>query len=389
MMIVLLVGVVARVALTPITYGQDFIVWDLVARALLHGQNFYAHRPAHLPGGPYGYLPLFAYIELPFRFLANVLPVSFTILGKIPVLAGDALVAWCIVRWCRRAEVSESLTVLAVALFWLNPLVLYNGAWYGRFDTLCVGLLMMALLAGPPVMKPDGHRAWGAPIYFGLAIAAKTFPAFLLPWFIRNGRERGRMFWYTALSAFVVSLPLILLSPSEVVKSVLLYDANKTPTNFSWLLPLSEMWGKDMTRAIGTFVLLGFFVSLIALTMLDLPEYCCAGFCAFLVFSKVVNEQYLVWIIPFLALLYVTNRKRPNLWLLVFFTVIGSLVNPFVHPFGRQGTMPTVWANVLLAGATTAYLVWLVVDHRRQQSSDDLIVLDDYLDYALTTPARP
>jgi hypothetical protein len=280
-------------------------------------------------------------------------------------------------RWCRRAGLPESKVVQAVALFWLNPLVLYNGAWYGRFDTFCVALLLAAVLVGPPVQRPDGKRA-RSPIYFGLAVATKTFPAFLLPWFIRNGRERARMFWYTALTAFVVSLPLIVLSPGEVVKSVVLYDANKTPTNLSWLLPLSQMWGKDMTRAIGTFVLLGFIVSLIVLTSLELMEYCCAGFCAFIVFSKVVNEQYLVWVLPFLAVLYVTTRKKPHLWLLLFFTVIGSIVNPFVHPFGAQGTMPTIWANLSIAFATSAYLVWLVRARRRELADSDVLVLDDF-----------
>ncbi len=379
MTIVLLIGALARVVLVPITFGQDFVVWNLVSNALLHGNNFYAHPPAHLPGGPYGYLPLFAYIELPFRFLATVTSVPFTIFGKLPVLAGDAGVVWAIVRWCRARGVSQRDEVLAVALWWLNPLVLYNGAFYGRFDSLCLALLLAALLAGPPVLRADGRRS-RSPIYLGLAVAAKTFPAFLLPWFLRNGRERARMFWGTVAATVVVSLPLILLSPVAVVKSVLLYDANKTPTNLSWLLPLSEMWGKDMTRAIGTFVLLGFFVSLVALTMLELPEYCCAAFCAFIVFSKVVNEQYLVWVVPFLAVLYVTTRRRPHLWLLGLFTAIGSLVNPFVHPFGRQGTMPTVWVNVLLFAATSAYLIWLVRERRDAVRRQRVVVLDDYLD---------
>ncbi len=379
MMIVVLIGALARVVLVPITFGQDFVVWNLVARALLNGRNFYAHPPAHLPGGPYGYLPLFAYLEVPFKFLANVTPVSFTILGKVPMIAGDIGVAWAISRWCRRTGVSARNEVIAVALWWLNPLVLYNGAFYGRFDSLCLALLLAALLAGPPGVRADGRRS-RSPIWLGLAVAAKTFPAFVLPWFIRNGRERGRMFWGTAVTAVLVSLPLILLSPVAVVKSVLLYDTNKTPTNLSWLLPLSQMWGRDMTRAIGTFVLLGFFVSLVALTMLELTEYCCAAFCAFIVFSKIVNEQYLVWVMPFLAILYVTTRRRPHLWLLVTYTLIGSFVNPFVHPFGRQGTMPTVWANVLLVLVTGWYLVWLVQQRRRVLASQRVIVLDDYLD---------
>ena len=127
-------------------------------------------------------------------------------------------------------------------------------------------------------------------------------------------------------------------------------------------------------------MLLGFFVSLIVLTVLELPEYCCAAFCAFIVFSKVVNEQYLVWVIPFLAVLYVTTRKRQHLWLLGLYTVIGSLLNPFVHPIGRQGTMPTEWVNVLLALSTAAYLIWLVRDRRRALAAEPVVVIDRYLD---------
>ncbi|HEY3833844.1 MAG TPA: glycosyltransferase 87 family protein [Acidimicrobiia bacterium] len=379
MVLVIIAGAIARVVLVPISFGQDFVVWRLVSSALLHGRNFYAHPPAHLPGGPYGYLPLFAYVELPFRLLSNVTPVSFTILGKLPVLAGDVGVAWGIAAWCRRSGLSYRTEVLAVALWWLNPLVLYNGAFYGRFDSLCLAFLLAALLAGPPVPRGEGRRS-RSPIYFGLGIAAKTFPAFVLPWFIRNGRERARFFWTTVLTTVLVSLPLIVLSPGDVVKSVLLYDTNKTPTNMSWLLPLSQMWGKDMTRAIGTFVLLGFFVSLIVLTKLELPEYCCAAFCAFIVFSKVVNEQYLVWVIPFLAVLYVTTRKRQHLWMLGLYTAIGSLLNPFVHPIGRQGTMPTEWVNVLLALSTAAYLIWLMADRRRTLAGEPVVVIDRYLD---------
>ena len=169
------VGAVVRLVLLPISWGQDFVVWSLVSNALLHGSNFYAHKPAHLPGWPYGYLPLFAYIEMPFRLLANVTPVPFTVAGKIPVLVGDVGVAWAISRWCRRCGVSRGREVAAVALWWLNPLVLYNGAFYGRFDSLCLWLLLEALLAGPPVLRADGKRS-RAPIYMGLGIAAKTFP---------------------------------------------------------------------------------------------------------------------------------------------------------------------------------------------------------------------
>ena len=122
---------------------------------------------------------------------------------------------------------------------------------------------------------------------------------------------------------------------------------------------------EDTTRAIGTFILLGFFATLIVLTKLDLLEYCAAGFCAFVVFSKIVNEQYLVWALPFLVLLVAQRRGRHHTWMLGVFTVVGTVINPLIHPLGLQGHTDTFWINFVLAGSTTAYLV---IEWRAQQA---------------------
>ncbi len=81
-------GLVVRAILVPITHGPDFAVWDLASRATLDGVNVYAHHPAYT-GGPYTYLPLFLYIELPFQWIAMHTGVPFTILGKLPIVAAD------------------------------------------------------------------------------------------------------------------------------------------------------------------------------------------------------------------------------------------------------------------------------------------------------------
>jgi hypothetical protein len=40
--------------------------------------------------------------------------------------------------------------------------------------------------------------------------------------------------------------------------------------------------------------------------------------------------------------------------------------------------MPTIWANLMLAIGTSAYLVWLVRARRRALAANDVLVLDDF-----------
>src|SRR5581483_4113606 len=132
--LVFLAGIIIRAILIPITHGNDFIVWDLASRATLAGSNIYAHHPRGYPGGPYTYPPLFLYSELPFQWLALHLGVSFVILGKLPIVAGDLLTAALLAAYLARRGYDERTVALGAALYFLNPLVLYNGAFYGRFD---------------------------------------------------------------------------------------------------------------------------------------------------------------------------------------------------------------------------------------------------------------
>ncbi len=64
--------------------------------------------------------------------------------------------------------------------------MLYNGAFYGRFDSVAVALLLLA------VHMWHGRTAgagWRFSATYALAIAAKTYPVFLLPWVIRHARR--------------------------------------------------------------------------------------------------------------------------------------------------------------------------------------------------------
>jgi hypothetical protein len=358
--VVLIAGLVVRAVLIPITHGPDFTVWDLASRATLNGVNVYAHHPAY-SGGPYTYFPFFLDIELPMQWLALHTGVSFTILGKLPIAGGDLLTTVLIVRELRRRHVSGRAQAIAAALFFLNPLVLYNGAFYGRFDSVAVALLLLAFVtvaAGRPV-------TWRFSLWYALSIAAKTFPVFLLPWVLRRGRSGSvRVLATVVIVLLALAAPYLISSPAAFVTD-LLYSADKLPGGLSWQVVLHGL-PATLQVDIGD-VMLGVFVvaAIIVALVEDDTVAVAATLLLFLLLSKQVIEQYLIWPLPFVVLLAVGRGSRPARWLIAELTAAGMLVNAYFHPFGVQ---PPV-VNVAFAVAVLATLAWLLAQPRAGAAS--------------------
>jgi hypothetical protein len=353
---VLIVGVAARAILVPITHGPDFVVWDLASRATLNGVNVFAHHPAY-SGGPYPYFPLFLYLEVPMQWLTVHTGVPFTVMGKLPIVGADLLATLIVVGELRRRGHGRGAEALAAALVFLNPLVLYNGAFYGRFDNVCVALFLVAFRA----YRRGRPATWGFAVAYALAVAAKTFPIFVLPWLVL----RDRLTAMRVLSAgcgilFVLSAPYLLTSPRAFVTD-LLYSADKLPGGLSWLVIFhGHATGEQL--AIGDAFLGVFLVAVTALALIDDFAICSvAAMLLFMVFSKQVIEQYLTWPLPLLALLAIDERSRIALFLLAILTTAGMLVNAYFHPFGLQpAPVNVVFASLVIAGLSR--LLWT---HRR------------------------
>jgi len=353
---VLMIGLVARAILVPITHGADFVVWDLASRATLNGVNVYAHHPAYT-GGPYTYLPLFLYLEVPMQWLSVHTGVSFTIMGKLPIVGADLLATVLIVIEVRRRGHRGGAAAVAAALFFLNPLVLYNGAFYGRFDSVCVALFLVAF----SVYRPGRPATWGFAVAYALAVAAKTFPIFVLPWLLVRDRSTAvRVLIACCGIIFALSAPYLLITPHAFIQD-LLYSADKLSGGLSWQvifhgLPTSEQLD------IGDALLGAFLLATIALAFVDDFAMCSvAAMLLFMVFSKQVIEQYLTWPMPLLALLVVDRRSRTALFLLATLTTAGMVVNASLHPFGLQPAP----LNVALAGLVSAGVGRLLWTHRR------------------------
>lgn len=351
----LVLGTALRLAIVPWTHGQDFIVWDKASTATLHGIDMYSHHAGY-PGGPFAYLPLFIDLELPFQWLSMHVGAPFTVLGKVPVLAGDLLTAILLAVALRRRGVSRRGILIGTAAFYLNPLVLYNGAFYGRFDTLACGLLLAAIL----LRERRGAGSRAAALLLGLAIAAKTFPAFVVLGFLRPARRVAlRVSGLVVLVLLVLTLPY-LAAPRSLVVDVLLYDLGKSPQALSWQQALLGPLGAPAATALSIVLLAGFAAACWWLTRIrDVSTYAMVVLLLFPVFSKVVLEQYLIWAIPLLIVHLATHTgtlRRAGIGVLVLLTATGCLVNPYVHPFG---TSPLPVA-VLLAAALLGYVVLVV-----------------------------
>ena len=343
---VFVAGLIARVILVPITHGPDFSVWNVDSFATLHGVNIYEHHP-FTRSGPYAYSPLFLYLELPFQWLAQHGVAAFQTLGKVPIVAADLLLGLLLARLLSRRGYADHW----VALYMLNPLVLYNGAFYGRFDSLGCALLLAAIAS-----HPRRTSAW----WYALAVAAKTFPVFVLPKFLMAGRsEAVRVI--AALSTVLVGLLLPYRgSLRQCYRDIVLYDERKTPQGLSWQQIILHHNGVHTARVFGLLSLVLFALAVFWLLRIpDLQLYCLLVLLLFILCSKVVLEQYLMWPIPLLILEAARRpgvRRAASLALLGVLTAVGTLVNPYVHPFG-PAPMPI---TIALALAILGYVVLVV-----------------------------
>jgi hypothetical protein len=356
----LVAGIAVRVALVPITRGQDFEVWDPASTATLHGIDIYAHHPAY-PGGPYAYFPLFLYLELPLQWVAQHTGISFTVLGKVPILAGDVACALVLAGELRDRTASDRAVLVGTSLFFLNPLVLYNGAFYGRFDTVALALLLVAV-------RLLRRKKRSAGLWYGLAVAAKTFPAFVLPGIVRHARGRRTVLVITFMTVLLVLSAPYLPSWRAMLSDIVVYDAVKAPGALSWQTLLIGTTSIEMLRLVG-YVLLALYLvgAMLLARVVDLDLYLLATLVLFLVCSKVVLEQYLLWPMPWLVLaLWTAPRIRAaTIAFFVAVTVVGMVANPHIQPWGRSPALIVAGFAIMCV----IYLVTVVVDGRRRHSA--------------------
>ena len=355
----LVLGVLVRLALMPLTYGHDFVVWDDATRLLLRGLNPYTHWRA-MPNA-YPYLPVFLYLLLPLQWLALHTVVPFTILGKLPMAAADLVVAATLYRWLLQADRSRHTAVIAACLYLFNPLVLYNSAFLGRFDSVALAFLLPALAARGPQFA----------VLYGLAVATKTFPIFILPALLVG---RYRRTWRELMGAVAVmgavALPFLLWDAHALLYNIAVLPFTKSvplPRGLSWQWVLLPVLPPAFYAHLGHLFYALFFVAVLLWRNRPPITLCAFTFSAFLLTDHKIWEQYLTWPLPFLIALALLRRDLVPALLAAGMTLAALFMNeqgnPVDHRFYlRLVPYPPVMVNVLLAAGIALYIalaLWL------------------------------
>jgi len=359
--LLLLLGLAIRLLLAPWTQGWDFNSYLQEAVLTMHGQDVYVVAHAH-DLLTWAYLPLCMDMFTGLGWISSLTGLPFRVLAKLPTLLADLGVAWLIFSSLRRHGRGERTALVGMSLYLFNPLVLYNGAVVGRFDSIALVFLLLAI--------ERFHTRLFVPAY-ALAIAAKTFPIFILP-LLLFGRERQKPLRLALACVLVpiLSLPYSITSIKAMIAS-LSYDV-RTPWlgRLSWYIwPQDAHWlspERALTLARAGSLIYPAAILLLVVVARDKSLYLKVA-CAlllFVAFNRTVYEQYLLWALPFLLILALADRDRDYLALgmVALCTLTGLVENeqtwtPF-DPRLHYSVLPTPFGplNALLALAILAFV---------------------------------
>lgn len=345
---VYVLAALVQVALAPwFAHDWDGFVFVRAATDFLSGRTPYevaAESPPHVflaqdwpaPNQWYAYPPLPLLLMTPtigLSLLAGLDGDAFLRLAlKLPLIAGNLALAWLVRRAVLDLGGAPQNARKAELLVLFNPFLVFVGAVWGMFDAW-----MMVFLVASALLLARGKHAW-AGVAFGAATLVKVFPLFVAPafliWVLRREPRKAPLFVGSAVGAFaLVSLPFFLLSPEGFYSQVvgihlerpiqgfvlvnLLYLPRFTMAHWGfepW--PVPEGWVGPVlstTLLLPALVVTYAFATARPPTLRHLLHVTLVGLLFFLLFGKVVNEQYFVMPVALLAILAFAPWSSPRL----------------------------------------------------------------------------
>lgn len=392
------VALCLRLALLPLGHPWDTVTFYNMFVELGHGQSPYTSLRmlsdiaraarwgpayqgfAYPPGALYLYYPLarlfvwlhphlVTHFPVQGRLALPTMPLDFYLWLKLPFWLGDLGIAWLLARMTGSLRSSRN--------YLLNPYVLLiSGCW--TFDSVMVFALLLAVY-----LLLRGRTGWSA-----AALAAGTlvkfvpgfvFPAFVLYLIARRVSARRVAFFVSVYLGVCVALVAPFLKD---FLDVLSFEGSRTGFGMHWemilvvsqVLPAGMDWNA-VNVAAGTFSL-GVLVIALLLAYryvfqreLPLPRAVLFTLLVYLLANKLVNEQYVLALLPFsyLELHAARDRRTPWRWFhrllwitpLVFATMnvpLDRFLLPLYHTvFGTAASLITANGGTALA---SPYLPW-------------------------------
>jgi hypothetical protein len=358
LILLLCLGALIRMLLFPLPFNQDFADYIIDAQNFAAGGNLY-HNP--LPSGsqfllngilytyfPFAKPPLFVYLMASAEYLSALTGVPIVFLGKAILLLSDLGVSYLLYSLLLSMKIPERDCLSAMCLYLLNPFVIFVSAVSAKFDSLPLFFLLLAL-------RNAGNLKM--PLYYGLSFATKQFTLFILPWFLF--RLRNVKYILGSIIVFLIVLLPSIIHDYGNVGDLLFFHTAKTPRGFSWMIAFNGLPYDQIHMITSASILLyvAFLILLAAFAEITAYAYAALAFSSIIIFSAVVWEQYLIWSLPFLSIIYGSERSRISLLLLAAYSVAGLAVDP-VNVFNHWALLAV---NIVLLLLTSCFVASYVL----------------------------
>jgi hypothetical protein len=317
----------------PVTFQG----YDYLPQALLIFLPFY-RLYLFLGGNPAPILNLHDYTAQITSVSFNLDVDLFLLFLKLPIILADGVVTYIL----------ATRNLGAGKFYAFSPYVIFISAFWGNFDAFVALFLLFAVLF---VSKHPGY----AGLFYGLSLI-KLYTILLLPIFLFALWRQSR---FTSLRVFFIGLVIsqvptfywLLLDPASMIADVVSFNGTRagggvTPLNVLWTIPSLAFNQGAVSFAFVVFAVAYVFFLISALrSRIDLVDSCIIALTTFLMFATVVNEQYLVGVLPLMAL-----RHQKTALILSSVAVVFSMFNAFPVYFA----MPLLY-ELNLSGFVTGF----------------------------------
>lgn len=278
------------------------------------------------------------------------------------------------------------LVLYTLSTFVISPILLWR---YDLFPTVLTVLALVAVLS---------HRPTLAGIFLGLGVAAKLYPLMLLPvftlYFFTNKYYRAILnIWLGTVGAVFLSFLPFLITTKDKLFSFFLYHQQRglqIESLPAGIISLLHKWGfielktvagygsRDIVSPVDHIVLavLPLVLIILYISMLvscwyrfreerhkdklikveSLVAYTLLALLIFIVTNKVFSPQYIVWIIPFAALL----KPRQAIFMLAI--CITTCIMVSFGSFRQLDYVKILWLNlrnILILG----FSIWIFLNY--------------------------
>ncbi|RLG84475.1 MAG: hypothetical protein DRO40_01060 [Thermoprotei archaeon] len=364
-LIILAIGLIVRCILAPFSTGSDIAQFAGFADTFLrHGFCFYNYADAShwieekWPyNWPYNYGPIWIYVlgilrlfvQSPIKTLWHhdtyivYVPTDWIVAVKSVLIFFDTLVAILLYKYIRERH-GYVLGILALTIYYLNPMTIYISAIYGMFDQLSLFFLMITLIC------LDKNK-FLAGIFASLSLLTKHVT--LLPiltmilylTFIK--KDYARFLKGLILSAIIVMTPIIMFCPHSIINmfNVILFSSEPNYTypiaySFNGISSIATLIhdkcpGCDTLWLITSwYVLMGLLYCIVLAYLFSTKKIVESIALSYIVFTATywrVNHQYLILTIAFLIILFAKIRHH-GIKLLSIFTALYIGLWPIFFP---------------------------------------------------------